>query len=80
MLLLSCPFTLNDYISPLHGKASQAIELRTKVSLLLNNWKSIAEQSQMKSVWLLVCEHIAKFVTEFDWFTPPESRLRLAVN
>ena len=65
-------------ISPVHGKASQAIELLTKVSLLLNNWKSIAEQSPLKPVWFLVCEHIAKFVTGFDWLAPPESRLRLA--
>ena len=65
-------------ISPVHGKASQAIELLTKVSLLLNNWKSIAEQSPLKPVWFLVCEHIAKFVTGFDWLSPPESRLRLA--
>ena len=67
-------------ITPLHGKASQAISLLTKVSLLLKEWKSIAEQSPLKSVWFQVCEHIAKLVTGFNWLAPPESRLRLAVN
>ena len=66
-------------IAPMHGKASQAISLLTKVSLLLKEWMRIAEQSPLKSVWLQVCEHITKLVTGFNWLEPPESRLQLAV-
>ena len=62
----------------MHGKASQAISLLTKASLL-KEWMRIAEQSPLKSVWLQVCEHITKFVTGFNWLKPPESRLQLAV-
>ena len=65
-------------IAPMHGKASQAISLLTKMSLRLKEWKSIAEQSPLKSVWFQVCEHIAKLVTGFNWLEPPESRLRVA--
>ncbi len=66
-------------IAPMHGKASQAISLLTKVSLLLKGCVRIAEQSPLKSVWFQVCEHIAKLVTGFNWLEPPESRLQLAV-
>ena len=67
-------------IPPLHGKASQAIALLTKVSTLLKEWKNIAEQSPLKSVWLQVREHITTFVTGLNWLSPPESPLRLTVQ
>ena len=67
-------------IAPMHGKASQAISLLTKVSLLLKEWKSIAEQSPLKTVWFQVCEHIAKLVTGINWLEPLEIRMRLGIN
>lgn len=67
-------------IAPMHGKASQAISLLTKVSLLLKEWKSIAEQSPLKTVWFQVCEHIAKTVTGINWLEPLEIRMRLGIN
>lgn len=67
-------------IAPLLGKASQAISLLTKASLLLKEGIGIAEQSPLKSVWFQVCEHIVKPVTGFNWLEPSESRLRLAEN
>ena len=67
-------------IAPMHGKASQAISLLTKVSLLLKEWMRIAEQSPLKSVWFQVCEYIATLVTGFNWLAPPDARFRLRVK
>ena len=67
-------------IAPMHGKASQSISLLTKVSLLLKEWKSIAEQSNLKTVWFQVCEHIAKLVTGLNWLAPLESRMRIEIK
>jgi hypothetical protein len=67
-------------IAPLHGKASQAISVLTKVSLLLKEWKSIAEQSTLKTVWFQVCEHIAKLVTGLNWLAPIESPMRIEIK
>jgi len=67
-------------IAPLHGKASQAISVLTKVSMLLKEWKSIAEQSTLKTVWFQVCEHIAKLVTGLNWLAPIESPMRIQIK
>ena len=68
-------------ISPMHGKATQAIALFTKVSTQMNpRWKNIAERSPLKSVWLQVCEHITTFVTGFNCLSPHESHLHLTAQ
>jgi hypothetical protein len=63
-----------------HGKASQAIYVLTKVSLLLKEWKSIAEQSTLKTVWFQVCKHIAKLVTGLNWLAPIESPMQIEIK
>lgn len=58
-------------IAPVHGKGAKAIDLLTTVSQRLKEWKSIAEQLPLKSVWQQVCEHIATWVTGINWLSPP---------
>ena len=67
-------------IAPVHGKARHTIALLTQVSLLLKEWKRIAQQSPLKSVWFQVCEPIATLITGFNRLAPPESRLRLGTQ
>ena len=52
-------------ITTLHGNAQEAQGMLSRVSRLLNQWKSAAEQLNLKSVWQYACEHIITTVTDF---------------
>ena len=57
-------------ITPLHGKNQKAREMLARVSALLQEWKSTAEQLGSLSVWMRVCESITAAFTEIIWLTP----------
>lgn len=54
-------------ITPLHGKNKQARAMLTRVSALLQEWKSTAEQFDPQAIWLRVCQTITTAVTGIDW-------------
>ena len=56
-------------ITSLHGNAQEAQGMLSRVSRMLNHWKSAAEQLPLKSVWQRVCEHIITTVTGFRLHT-----------
>jgi hypothetical protein len=61
-------------ITSMHGKAELAKAMLTRVSRLLHEWKSIAEQLTSTSLWQRVCQHITTAVTGFNWLAPPQTR------
>lgn len=62
-------------ISSSHGKGEQSRVLLTRVSRMLQEWKTIAEQLNPISVWHSVCQFIATAVTGFNWLAPPQNLL-----
>ncbi|MES2353379.1 MAG: transposase [Pseudomonadota bacterium] len=60
-------------ITSMHGKGELAKAMLTRVSRLLHEWKSIAEQLTSASLWQRVCQHITTTVTGFNWLAPPQT-------
>ena len=60
-------------ITPMHGKGEQAKVMLTRVSRLLHEWKQIAEQLNLTSVWQQACQYITAAVTGFNWLGPPQN-------
>ena len=54
-------------ITPMHANAGKAHALLTRVSELLKQWKTTAEQLPALTVWQQVCEFIVTHVTGFNW-------------
>ena len=52
-------------ITPQHAEANKAKSLLARIHVLINRFKSAAEQLKMKSVWDLVCEHILITIARF---------------
>lgn len=67
-------------IAPMHGKSEHSISMLTHVSQLLKQWKSIAEQSPLRTIWLQVCEHITLLVTGVSWLSPPNQPVEMSVS
>ena len=52
-------------ITSQHAEADKAKALLTVIHTLLTGFKNTAEQFKVKTVWQLVCEHIAATVAHF---------------